>query len=236
MTGTALARINRMAAAAKNPSRAVDRSVSLEIGSHGLCSVPALSATPKAELAELPARERIVETAYELFSHYGVRAVGVDRIVAESGVAKMTFYRYFPSKADLVLAFLDIRGQRWARDWLLAEIHKLGGTPRDQLLALFDALDEWFRSDDYESCALIATLLEVRDKDDPVHQEAAYQLEAVRELVQDHAQQAGCRDPESVSYQLQILMMGSIVSACRGDLDAARRARKLAELLLDNAC
>ena len=72
------------------------------------------------------ARDRIVDTAYDLFSRHGIRAVGVDRIVAESGVAKMSLYRHFPSKDDLVLAFLQERERRWTNEWLRAEV----GAPR----------------------------------------------------------------------------------------------------------
>jgi hypothetical protein len=112
----------------------------------------------------------------------------------------------FPSKADLILAFLEARGQRWTADWLLAEILELAAAPRDRSLALFDALDEWFHSDDYESDAFTCALLEIRGKADPVHQEAAHQLEVIREMLQDHAQQVGVDDPEAVAYQMQILM------------------------------
>jgi AcrR family transcriptional regulator len=195
----------------------------------------ALEETPKTAPAALPARERILDTAYELFSHNGLRAVGVDRIIDEAGVAKKTLYHHFPSKEALILAFLEARGQRWTADWLLAEILELAAAPRDRSLALFDALDEWFHSDDYDSDAFTCALLEIRGKADPVHQEAAHQLEVIREMLQDHAQQAGVDDPEAVAYQMQILMLGAIVSATRGDLDAAQRARELARLLLESA-
>jgi AcrR family transcriptional regulator len=181
------------------------------------------------------ARARILDTAYELFSHNGLRAVGIERIIDESGVAKKTLYRHFPSKADLILAFLDAREQRWTRGWLLAEVGRLAATPREQLLAVFDAFDEWFHSADYESCAFICSLLEVRDKTDPVHRTAVHQLAVITEIVQDLARRAGLADPVNAGYQIQILMMGAIVSATRGDLDAARRARELAELLLQHA-
>lgn len=191
--------------------------------------------TPKTAGLALGARQRILETAYELFSRNGLRAVGIERIIDESAVAKKTLYRHFPSKADLIVAFLEMRGQRWTRDWLLAEIQQLAPTPRGQLLAVFDAFDEWFHRADYETCALINSLLEVRDKADPVHQQAARQLELVRKILQDLAQQAGLEDSEQISRQIHILMMGSIVAAARGDLDAAQRAREVAELLLENA-
>jgi AcrR family transcriptional regulator len=189
---------------------------------------------PPTERAALTARERILDTAYELFSHNSLRAVGVDKIIDESGVAKKTLYHHFSSKTDLILAFLDVREQRWTRDWLQAEMQALAATPHDRMLAIFDAFDEWFNSGDYETCAFICTLLEMRGDTDPVHQGAVHHLEVIREIVRDQAQQAGARDPSAVAYQLQILMMGAIVSAARGDLAAGRRARGLAELLLHN--
>ena len=190
------------------------------------------SGPASTDRAPSPARERILDTAYELFSRYGLRAVGVDRIIDESGVARKTFYRHFPSKADLILAFLVARGERWSREWLLTEIHRLGQTPRERLLAAFDALDGWYRREDFESCALIATVFEVRDRSDPIHHEAARQIEAVREIIEKLAREAGARDPEALSHQQLIVMMGATVSATRGDLDAGRRARELGELLL----
>jgi AcrR family transcriptional regulator len=184
---------------------------------------------------EAPARERILETAYELFSQDGVRAVGVDRIIDEAGVAKKTFYRHFPSKADLIVAFLDVRRLRWTCDWLQGEMQALGATPRQRLLAIFDAFDEWFHRDDFESCSFIRTLFEIPDRADRIHQEATSQLEFVRKMVEDQASRAAFRDQQAVAYQMQLLMMGAIVSATRGDLDAAQRARELANWLLENA-
>jgi AcrR family transcriptional regulator len=179
------------------------------------------------------ARQRILDTAYELFSRYGLRGVGVDRIIDESGVARKTFYRHFPSKAELVLTFLELRGQRWIHDWLHTEIQRRGHNPRERLLAVFDALDDWFHREDFESCALIATVFEVRDRAEPVHQAAVRQLEEVQRLLVEVAREAGAHDPESLASDVQLLMMGAIVSATNHDLEAARRARGLAELFLD---
>jgi AcrR family transcriptional regulator len=188
---------------------------------------------PMVDSVPPSARQRILETAYELFSRHGLRAVGVDRIIDESGVARKTFYRHFPSKADLILAFLDRRGQHCARDWLPTEIERLGGTPGERLLAVFDVFDEWFHREDFESCALIATVFEVRDAAEPIHQAAARQLDGVKQMLQEVAEQSDTREPKAIAYQIQILMMGAIVSATRGDVDAARRARDVAQLVLD---
>jgi AcrR family transcriptional regulator len=177
-------------------------------------------------------RQRILDTAYELFSRNGIRAVGVDRIVAESGVAKMTLYRHFPSKSELALAFLDLREQRWTRDWLQSEVHRLASSPRGRLPALFDALDTWFHRPDYEGCSFINTLLET-GRSDPLHEAAARHLAVITDFVEDLARDAGAEDPKNMAVQLQVLMMGAIVSAGRGDLEAGRRGRVAAELIID---
>src|SRR6185312_7326169 len=98
-------------------------------------------------------RERVLETAYRLFSAHGTRAVGVDRIIAEAGTAKMTLYRNFASKDDLIVAFLAAREQRWTRGWLQAEVERRATTPRARLLAIFDVFGEWFAREDFEGCS-----------------------------------------------------------------------------------
>jgi AcrR family transcriptional regulator len=181
-----------------------------------------------------PPRERILDTAYELFSHHGIGAVGVDRIVAESSVAKMTLYRHFPSKTELALACLELRDQRWTRDWLQSEVNRMASTPHDRLLAIFDAFDGWFHRPDYEGCTFINTLLEMPESD-PLHEAAARHLAVIRGFIEDLARQAGVEHPKEVAFQLQLLMIGAIVAAGRGDLDAAARARDTAKLILDTA-
>lgn len=99
------------------------------------------------------ARERLLEVAYELFATRGVRAVGIDELISRAGVAKATFYRHFPSKNDLVLAFLERREQRWTKDWIEAEARRRGSTPEESLLAIFDLFNEWFHRDDFEGCS-----------------------------------------------------------------------------------
>src|SRR5262249_52379260 len=85
-----------------------------------------------------------------LAARRGVRGVGIDAIIERSGVARMTLYRHFRSKDELVLAFLERRDERWTREWLQAGIEQRASAPADRLLAIFDVFDEWFRRDDYE--------------------------------------------------------------------------------------
>ena len=108
-----------------------------------------------------PARERVLETAYAMFAARGVRDVGVDEVIKGAGVAKATLYRHFPSKDDLVVAFLEKREQRWTLDWVEAEARRRGSEPEQQLLAIFDLFDEWFHRKDFEGCAFINVMLEM---------------------------------------------------------------------------
>jgi AcrR family transcriptional regulator len=188
---------------------------------------------PRASAGARPtARERILDTAYDLFSRHGTRAVGVDRIIAESGVAKMTLYRNFPSKDDLILAFLERRDEVWTRAWLQAEANRRGTTPAERLLAIFDTFEGWFARRDFEGCSFIKVMLELGDTDNPVRRATVRHLAAIRRFVRDLAEQAGIEDAEDFARQWHMLMKGCIVTAVEGDLEAAARARQLGTLLL----
>lgn len=182
---------------------------------------------------ERTARERILETAYELFSHRGTRAVGVDEVINRAGVAKATLYRHFPSKDDLVLAFLQQREQRWTLGWVEAESKGRGETAEEQLLAIFDLFDEWFHRDDFEGCSFVNVLLETGDLNHPIGRASAGYLENIRSLVRTLAEEANLCDPEAFALSWHILMKGSIVQAAEGDYHAARRAQALGRLLIE---
>jgi AcrR family transcriptional regulator len=109
-------------------------------------------------------RERILDTAYQLFSRRGVRDVGIDEVIERAGVAKATLYRHFPSKNDLVLAFLERREQRWTLGLVEAEARRRGATPEERLLAIFDIFDDWFHRDDFDTCSFINVLVEIHHR------------------------------------------------------------------------
>jgi AcrR family transcriptional regulator len=178
------------------------------------------------------ARERILGSAYELFSRHGVRGVGVHEVISRAGVAKATLYAHFPSKDDLVLAFLERREQRWTFGFLEAEARRRGTTPEEQLLAIFDVFDEWFRRDDFEACSFIKLLLEL-GAEEPAGRASIRHLDTIRSIVQTLAQEAGLRDGEAFARSWQLLMEGSIVAAAAGDADAALRAKALGRTLVD---
>jgi AcrR family transcriptional regulator len=183
---------------------------------------------------ESPVRERILATSYELFSQRGIRAVGVDELIARAGVAKASFYRHFPSKDDLVVAFLERREQRWTNGWVEKEARRRASNPEAQLLAIFDAFDEWFRRDDFEACSFINVLLEFDRLDHPIRLASVAHLATIRSLVREFAEDAGVDDPDDVTRQWHILMKGSIIAAAEGDVDAAQRAQSMARRLIDD--
>jgi AcrR family transcriptional regulator len=180
-----------------------------------------------------PARDRILDTSYELFSRRGVRAVGIDEVIERAGVAKATLYRHFPSKDDLVVAFLEQREERWTIGWVETEARRRGSSPEEQLLAIFDAFDEWFRREDFEACSFINVLLELG----PQHaagSASVQHLENIRSIVRNLAEEGGLREPDSFARSWHILMKGSIIAAAEGDVEAAQRAQTMARRLIDD--
>jgi AcrR family transcriptional regulator len=194
---------------------------------------PALQTDPPTAASD--ARERILDTAYELFSRNGIRAVGIDAIIDRSGVARMTLYRHFGSKDALVLAFLERREQRWTRDWLQRAIERRAVDPGERLLAIFDVFDEWFQREDFEGCSFINVLLEIAEPKHELHRASANYLARIRAFVEELATDAGVADAGGLAHKWHILMKGSIVAASEGDREAARRAREVAALVLGDA-
>jgi AcrR family transcriptional regulator len=192
------------------------------------CLGVATAVVPRPE----PARERILTTAYELFARRGVRDVGIDEVIERAGVAKATLYRHFPSKDALVLAFLERREQLWTHGIVEAGARSRGKTPEGQLLAIFDVFDDWFRSSEFEACSFINVLLELGPRH-PVGKASIDYLENIRGVVRLLAEETGLSDPDAFALSWHILMKGSIISAAEGDIDAAKRAQKMAKLLID---
>src|SRR4051794_16108653 len=184
-----------------------------------------------AAVETLP-RERILDSAYELFSRRGIRGVGIEEVIQRATVAKATLYRHFPSKNDLVLAFLQRREQLWTHEWVEKEARLRGGGADGSLLAIFDVFDEWFHRDDFEGCSFVNVLLETADLRSQVGAASAMHLANIRGVIRKLATEAGLRDVEEFALSFHILMKGSIVQAGEGDVDAAKRAQAIARLLI----
>lgn len=183
----------------------------------------------------VPARSRILDTALRLFYARGPRGVGVDTVVAESGVAKATFYKHFPRKDDLVLAYLDEVDQLWFGQ-LRAAARAAGGDPREQLVGMFDALVTACQRQGYHGCAFINAAAEV-DADTDVHARTVEHKTVVRAWVADLAQRAGAQDPQQLARQLTLLIDGGLASGVLdADPSAAEAAKQAARALINVAC
>jgi len=181
--------------------------------------------------AKISAHERIMVAAYGLFSRRGIRNVSVDEVIALSGVAKATLYRHFPSKDDLVLAFLARREREWTYGLVAAGAIERSADPVGRLLAVFDVFHDWFQRDDFEACSFVNVLLEL-GPDHPAGRASIGYLANVRSLIARFAEAAGLREPEEFARSWHILMKGSIVQAAQGDLRAAQRSKGMGELLI----
>ncbi len=180
-----------------------------------------------------PARERILNAAYELFSRRGIRAVGTDEVIERAGVAKATLYRHFAAKNDLVLAVLQRREELWTHGLIEAQSRQRGNTPEEQLLAIFDVMHDWFQlRDGYEGCSFINVLLEL-GADHPAGRACVAHIDHVRDIVRHRALAAGLSGVEDFASSWHILMKGAIILAAVGDLDAALRAQKMARTLIE---
>ncbi|MGE5676405.1 MAG: TetR/AcrR family transcriptional regulator [Mycobacterium leprae] len=164
-----------------------------------------------AETQPRPARERILDTAGLLFYRDGFQAVGVDTIIAESGVAKMTLYRHFPSKDDLIAAYLERANQQfWS--WLDSATADVKD-PRAKLIAMFDSVTKVATSPQCLGCSFQGAALEFPVREHPAHRIALAHKETVRERMRTLAQEAGLRDPEALANQLLMLMDGAWIAA-----------------------
>lgn len=179
----------------------------------------------------LTPKERIDRTAYDLFTRHGIRAVGVDTIVARSGVGKMTLYRHYASKDELALAFFARRWEVFSRGWQ-SEVQARGLPPREALLAVFDVLDKWYRSPGYKGCPVVKAILESAPSEGPVYVGAQRYFSSVRGYLRKLAADAGVRYPDAVAMQWHILVWGSIIGACAKERNAARRAKEIAAAIL----
>jgi AcrR family transcriptional regulator len=184
-------------------------------------------------------REHVLEVANELFYWNGIRATGVDKVAAEAEVAPTTLYRLFASKDDLVGAYMQ-RAGRLYREWFDAAAQSGGPDPRDQILALFDALTEQVQPHQCRGCPFLMALAEFPSPNHPAHRHAVAMKSWVRarlgELTDELASAVPAGYPASVADHLVLIMEGVYASAQALGADGpARRARALAELLLPEA-
>jgi AcrR family transcriptional regulator len=199
--------------------------------------MPRSAAEPLSSHSTRPrrgARDRVLEAAYDLFRLQGTSNVGIDAIVERSGVAKMSLYRHFHSKKDLIDAFLKRREELWTTGWLKSEVCRRAENPSERLLGIFELFDEWFNSGEFDGCSFINVLLEYPSGDQS-RATAGDRLAEIRVFLKGLATDAGVKDADSFADTWHILMKGAIVAACEGNRRAAAQAQVAAKLLLKDA-
>ncbi|NOU15558.1 MAG: TetR/AcrR family transcriptional regulator [Methylococcaceae bacterium] len=179
-------------------------------------------------------RDRILQAASELFYSQGIKATGVDAIAKLAGSNKMTLYSHFPSKDDLVVAFLRKRDEDF-RSWFVAQIDNKAHQPKDKLLAVFDVIGEWLEIPEFRGCAFINAAAEFPVEGNPVHQVSAEFYDQFRSYMSDLARQCGIKSPDSLALQLSLLVEGAIVSEqMKRHSGSAEQAKQAASMLIAN--
>jgi AcrR family transcriptional regulator len=172
-------------------------------------------------------KERILETADRLFYHRGIRAAGVDTIAAEVGISKRTLYNYFPSKEELIDAYLERR---------FTHAPASDKPPADQILRTFDRLEQVFGSKDFRGCPFVNAVAELGAENQSVKKIAIAFKESRRTWFRDLLLRLDVPDPEGLATQLTLLVDGSIAQdLVRDDPSMARAAKEAARVLIRNA-
>jgi AcrR family transcriptional regulator len=176
--------------------------------------------------------DRHLNTATRLFCLHGINATGIDKILAEAGVAKMTLYNQFGSKEGLVFAVLEREGEAW-RTWFQAAVDQLGGTPRDKLVGIFDVLENWFKQEGFYGCAFINAVAEHNKEDPRIRTLAQAHKKKVLAVIRALTEQAGVPDPDAVTEAIGILVDGAIIAAViTGTSEHARHGADAVRMIL----
>lgn len=176
-------------------------------------------------------REAVLTAAAELFHRHGIGATGVDTIIEHAGVAKMTLYNHFGSKAELVAAYLRLRDERWWEriDRLCAEIAE----PRERMLAYFDGYRNSAVADEFRGCPFLNGAAELVDPDHPAYGIIRDHKRANTDRLRSLAEEAGAADPEALAWHLTLLLDGATAQAnLVKSTEPFEHARAAAETLL----
>jgi AcrR family transcriptional regulator len=210
------------------------RTIADVIATHPVAVVGGALRTNRGQTRLAP-RERLLEAAARLFQENGIQATGVDAIIEAAGVAKATFYRHFPSKDDLIVAWLRDPRARWF-ERVRARAQMSGASPRDEILLYFEATAEWLEHEGYRGCAYLNTPVEISDPNHPARLVVRETLDEILAYLRDRLTAAGYQDVEILAMQLQSLLAGAIsLAVARHSGAFALSARDAAKHLLDEA-
>lgn len=178
-------------------------------------------------------RDELVQKALDAFYRNGFHATGMDMLVAETGISKTSMYKHFRTKEDLILAVLRLRDERF-RNWLYRRMEELGQSPKEQLIAMFDALGEWFEEQGFKGCMFVKASSEYQEPSNPIHMQSADHKRLLEQHFTELATRGGFSKPGLLARQLLLLKEGAIVTAHLGHTtDPAQDAKKAAISLIN---
>ena len=178
-------------------------------------------------------REELVSKALDSFYQGGFHAIGMDRLAKETGVSKTAIYKHFRTKEDLILATLRLRDEQF-RNWLQRRTEAITDDPRARLLAIFDALGEWFDEPGFRSCMFVKASSEYQQRDHPIHAVSAEHKSLLARYFEELTTKAGAPEPKELAYQLLLIKEGAIVMAHLHDpKEVNRKAKRLAEVTIN---
>ena len=182
-----------------------------------------------------PLRKKILDVATDLFQTRGINSTGVDTIVAVAGTTKMTLYKYFKSKEDLILEVLQ-KGHHDFQTWLNENLNRSSKQPADKIQKLFDFIEEWVTSPDFRGMAFIKASAEFPNEESPIHKLSTEQAKEFRIYIASLANEAGIADADSLSLQLSMLIEGAMqAEQMKRGSGAVKYAKKAAKILIDTA-
>jgi AcrR family transcriptional regulator len=185
---------------------------------------------PRRSSAET--REHVLQVAHDLFYWHGIRAIGVDRLAEEAGIAPTTLYRLFASKDELVAAYVS-RAEARYREWFVAATAADGRSARERILALFDAQKDQVRPEQCRGCPFLMALTELPDPQLAGHQHAVALKVWVRARLGELTEELGVQEPEVLADRLMLVLEGVYATVqALGHEGPARQARALVEGLL----
>ncbi len=182
----------------------------------------------------LTTREKLIQAGHEIFYREGFLTVGLDRLLNEVGCSKQTFYNHFESKDDLIVAVID-EHHRWWSSELRDRLHRAAGTdPREQILAMFDVIEEILHEPEYHGCIYINAAVEFPQPRHPAHQSARKAKADGMSLLKELAERAGASNPLALAEEIDMIIEGALIThQISPDRDVCSVARRVAETLLE---
>lgn len=176
-------------------------------------------------------KDELVEKALEIFYKNGFNSTGMDKLAKETGVSKPSIYNHFGTKNELILAVLKLRDERF-RNWLMVRMDELGTTAESKIIAMFDALDEWFNDPGFKGCMFIKASSEFQEPDTDVFKICQEHKMLIRGSLIRLAEEARLNNIDDTVNKLMLLKEGAIVSAQLGNSNSAKNAKDVALMLM----